>query len=87
MQNRIHTFFRSQGAVLRYLVALFALVFNVFFVRAQEHSRVRVNYPFDSSVLSSQYMQNASALARLDSLAALAEEGYGLEVVSFSSFK
>ncbi|MBR6246495.1 MAG: OmpA family protein, partial [Bacteroidales bacterium] len=47
---------------------------------------IRVTFPFDSSVLRSDYMQNASAFAVIDSLAAQgAFEGASVEVISFSS--
>lgn len=66
-------------------ILLSVLGFVFFNAQAQEHA-IRVTFPFDSSVLRSDYMQNASAFAVIDSLAAQgAFEGASVEVISFSS--
>ena len=79
----IQNLFKGRSAATRHLLVLLLLVLNAFFVRAQEN--VRIHFPFDKAYVSSQYMQNASALAALDSLAGAAEPGTALEVISYAS--
>ena len=69
------------------LVALSLLMFvNVFLTRAQiSDASVRLNFAFDSAVLSGNYMSNSSAMANLDSLVARIADGESLNVVTFSS--
>ena len=74
-------------ASLRLTVAVAVLFANAFFVRAQvSETSVRVNYPFDSAVLNTNYMSNSDALANLDQIAqeAIAAK-INLDVVTFSS--
>ena len=85
MNFKLHNLLSSLSAAKRLLLVVLMLVVNAFFVRAHAQNRVRFHYPFDNAVVSSQYMQNASALAALDSLAALAEPGTALEVISYAS--
>lgn len=69
------------------LATLVLMVLGFVFFNAQAQERtIRVTFPFDSPVLSSDYMQNASSFAVIDSLErAGAFEGATLEVVSYSS--
>ena len=82
---RFHNLLKATSAATRLLLVVLALVVNAFFVRAQAQTRVRVHFPFDNAVVSSQYMQNASAIAALDSLVALLGEDTALEVISYAS--
>ena len=71
----------------RLTVALAVLLVNAIFVRAQvSETSVRVNYPFDSAVLNTNYMSNSDALATLDQIAqeAIAAK-INLDVVTYSS--
>ena len=70
---------------MRFLLVMLTFVLNSFFVRAQDLTRVRVLFPFDNAVVSTQYMQNASALAALDSLVAANGQDLALEVISYAS--
>lgn len=78
----------KSGAASQRLAVLVAVLFvNAFFVRAQvSDTDVRVYYPFDSSVLNTDYMSNSDALKALDQLAqeALASN-ISLDVVTYSS--
>ena len=82
----------SKRLALSALTMLWVLAFGSFSLRAQTPSfsatrEIRVSYPFDNSTLTAGYMDNASAFAALDSLAAAgAFDGTEtFEVVSYSS--
>ena len=82
---KLHNLLKGISAATRHLLVLLLCVLNAFVVRAQGNSQVRVHFPFDNAVVSSQYMQNASALAALDSLVAANGQDLALEVISYAS--
>ena len=83
MQAKVQNLLKGFSPAHKLVLVLALAVLNTFFVRAQ--SNVRVLFPFDKSYVSSQYMENASSLAALDSLANAAEPGTQLEVISYAS--
>ena len=85
MNIKLHNLLKGTSAATRHFLVLLLCVLNAFVVRAQDNAQVRVHFPFDNAVVSSQYMQNASALAALDSLVALNGEDIALEVISYAS--
>lgn len=72
---------------LRLMVAAAVMFVSAFSVRAQSHdASVRVNFPFDSAVLNTNYMSNSGALATLDQMALEAiASNTKLDVVTYSS--
>ena len=71
------------------MVVLFVFL-NAFFVRARgidanADARVRVTFPFDNSVLSSEYMSNESALNSLRQLVDVTNGDLNIEIVAYSS--
>lgn len=60
---------------------------NLFFTRAQgSDTSVKVLFPFDSAVVSADYMSNPAALDSLDSMLTLAAKyGSALNIVTYSS--
>lgn len=72
---------------LRLMVAAAVMFVSVFSVRAQsQDASVRVNFPFDSAVLNTNYMSNSGALATLDQMALEAiASNTKLDVVTYSS--
>ncbi len=93
MKNANRTYFgaiRLKAKVTdsrRLAVAVAVLFVNAFFVRAQvTDAGVRVNFPFDSAVLNTNYMSNSDALVSLDQIAQEAiASNTTLDVVSYSS--
>lgn len=93
MKNAIRTHFgvntrKAKAAIsLRLEVALAVLFANAFFVRAQvTDASVRINFPFDSAILDTNYMSNSDALATLDNIAKQAlASNTALDVVTYSS--
>ena len=93
MKNANRTYFgaiRPKAKVTdsrRLAVAVAVLFVNAFFVRAQvTDAGVRVNFPFDSAVLNTNYMSNSDALVSLDQIAQEAiASNTTLDVVSYSS--
>ncbi len=81
---RFHRLAAFAGRAAAALAVLSAMLFSSTHASAQE--TVRLHFPFDKSFISESYMQNAAALARLDSLM---KAGAGKEgpvcIVSFSS--
>ena len=86
MQVKLHKLFAASTAGLK-LVALSLLMFvNVFYTRAQvSDASVRLNFAFDSDVLSENYMQNSSAMAKLNALVENISEESAVDVITFSS--
>lgn len=72
---------------LRLMVAAAVMFVSAFSVRAQsQDASVRVNFPFDSAVLNTNYMSNSGALATLDQMALEAiASNTKLDVVTYSS--
>ena len=93
MRNANRTHFgantRKAKAALshRLEVALAVLFANAIFVRAQVMDiSVRINFPFDSAVLDTNYMSNSDALETLDNIAKQAiASNTVLDVVTYSS--
>ena len=93
MKNANRTYFgairlKAKVTDSRRLAAAAAVLFvNAFFVRAQvTDAGVRVNFPFDSAVLNTNYMSNSDALATLDQIAQEAVAAkINLDVVTYSS--
>lgn len=80
--------FAAIGARLAVVVLL--VLSNAFFVRAHDidanaDARVRVTFPFDNSVLSSEYMSNESALNSLRQLVDATNGDLNIEIVAYSS--
>ena len=82
-----HTRKAKAAFSLRLEVALAVLFANAFFVRAQvTDASVRINFPFDSAILDTNYMSNSDALATLDNIAKQAlASNTALDVVTYSS--
>jgi len=86
MTLRHHTSNIFTSAIAKMTALVVCLVLSVFSVRAQANdAHVRVYFPFDSPVLSENYMSNASAFQAIDNYVAGLQDGSTIEVVSYSS--
>ena len=76
----------SRNAIAKMTALVTCLILNFFYVRAQvNEAQVRVFFPFDSPVLSENYMSNANSFQTLDALVAKIQAGSSIQVISYSS--
>lgn len=86
MQVRLHKLLANTTAGLKLAAASLLLFVSVFYTRAQVNdASVRLNFAFDSDVLSENYMQNSSAMAKLNALVENISEESAVNVITFSS--
>lgn len=91
MKTSLNVLLTRVSAAKRFAALVLCVLVSFFFTRGQayaQHERtVRVIFPFDSAVISEDYIDNQANLAAVDSIASVcaAEEGRSINIVSYSS--
>ena len=79
------------AASKRLTACIVAVLVAVFFIRVQAYAQTsrsaRIFFPLDNSVVSENYLENLTTLAKIDYIAAFAnsEDGFSVTVTSYSS--